>query len=553
MQKWILTISLLTWLFCQAAFAQQVEPENKTRPAKILIITTPGDDGYTMAKLLARLLKVDVEVTDSERYAPLIDEHYYDGFVYLGGGYNKPPKGGFLQDMRTTRKPVFWINYHAWLLGDKFFQSRGFTIKDEHYNDYTSLIEKEAIKLTPTDTTFIQARGNKVLYWLFAPKRGLVPAAVHTGNFTYLGYSPTIDTKAEDFELFHQALQINFNHQKLGRRNAEKTFAERIAEIRQDNYRTGVHLPIYVANSADGAVGYDSDLLHPNLIRIKNTGAEWINIVCIHYQDYVNSSRIYADPVKTPTLESLRGVVSDARKLGLHVRLTVVVNIAKPRKGQWRGMISPRSSRRWWKAYNSIALKLARFAKDNEVEALIIGAELNRMQKHTAKWRQLIRTIRTRVGYEGLLGYQVNFDAMTLKWARSLDFVGVAGYWPLSTKRDPKLTTLRRSWNRIHKKIRRWKRANPGVTFELGEIGYVAQPYASVYPYSWKPHKSQHQSLNEQLQCYKALYDYLARHNDINGVHFFASTNEDTDSKSIGYTPFGKPAQGVMEKTINLR
>jgi hypothetical protein len=183
----------------------------------------------------------------------------------------------------------------------------------------------------------------------------------------------------------------------------------------------------------------------------------------------------------------------------------------------------------------------------------MLGTEFTSMQGDTEEWRELIAALRTDAGYRGLIGYGVNYNSTRVDWLDALDFFGISAYWPLSDRRDPDLATLMRSWSSIDAMLRRWKASHPNVALELGEIGYVSQPYASVLPFSWKAHRGAQQSLIEQLRCYESLRAFLSTATYIAGVHFFASTAEDTDPASRGYTPFGKPAEAVMKRILRMR
>ena len=94
---------------------------------------------------------------------------------------------------------------------------------------------------------------------------------------------------------------------------------------------------------------------------------------------------------------------------------------------------------------------------------------------------------------------------------------------------------------------------HPSLRVEFTEVGYSSQLYSSVYPFSWKSSKAETQSLTEQLQSYRSLHQFLKREPKIKGVHIFASTEEDDDPASIGYTPFGKPAEKVVKQIMQIR
>ena len=88
---------------------------------------------------------------------------------------------------------------------------------------------------------------------------------------------------------------------------------------------------------------------------------------------------------------------------------------------------------------------------------------------------------------------------------------------------------------------------------EFTEVGYVSQPYSSVLPFSWKAHRGRRQSLSEQKEAYLSLLRYLRDQPKIAGIHIFASTEEDDVPENIGYTPFGKPAEYVVNDILRLR
>ena len=217
-------------------------------------------------------------------------------------------------------------------------------------------------------------------------------------------------------------------------------------------------------------------------------------------------------------------------------------------------MINAADPDAWWNDYRKIVVDAARFAKQEGIESLSIGAELNGMQTDDARWRTLVEDVRQRAGYEGLVGYQVNYNSFDeLVWADALDYLSVAAYWPLATQADPSLEMLIEAWEPIGEKIYDYLTDNPLVSLEFGEIGYTSQPFSAVHPYSWKPSKSRKLNLNEQLTAYLALEDYLIRTPDIEGVGLFASTAHDLYAADIGYSPFSKPAEDVMRRILNLR
>jgi hypothetical protein len=332
--------------------------------------------------------------------------------------------------------------------------------------------------------------------------------------------------------------------------------AARLAAAKADVFRSGVHLPFIFNTDGDETIPYDSDAFHHRLMNIKQSGAEWVNLTQTYYQDGVAASDPAAHRVGTATISALGNIVDDAHALGLFVRLSVIVNLNETTRkpNEWRGLIRPANPEDWWGAYRKIVLDAARFSKSAGIESLVIGAELSRLQDDDAQWRALVSDIRTLTSYKGLVGYQVNFDAFgNMTWADTLDFLSVAAYWPLAKTRDPSLETLNAAWGKIGETLSHWSQAHPGVPMEFGEIGYTSQPYAALYPFSWKPNRSRNLSLTEQLNAYLALETFLAARTDIVGVSVFASTQYDRVPGDIGYSPFGKPAEQVVNRLMDLR
>jgi len=512
-------------------------------------------EAMELAELLTEVVALDTTVVADRAYAPLVDQRFYDGFVYLGSRYGSPPESAFLDDMARTNKPILWIGYHAWLLDKPVIEANGIRIQDQHNDIYDTVVAQTLAPLPATDTTYVEAPARKVLAWLYDPGRlHTLPGVVHVPGFTYLSYFPTLDAAAPDFTVFRRAMAATFGrHVPVS--PPRQTFAERVNAARADPFWGGVHLPIYVSGTRRGTVGYDSNRVHDNLVRIADAGAEWVTISQVYYQAGTTGSRIHADPDLTPGFDSIGNIVEDAHKLGLRVRLSPIVNLTEASRGpgEWRGMIRPEDAADWWRAYRDIILDSASFARDHGIESLNIGAELTAMQRDSSQWRELAAAVRGDAGYQGLIGYQVNFDDQafdSLDWAEALDYVGVAAYWPLAEDRDPALRELVNSWARIGARLAHWLGREQAQRLEFSEIGYASQPYASVLPYSWKPHRGADQSLQEQLTCYRALERFLANFSEVSGVHFFASTTEDLETDSKGYTPFGKPAEKVMKRIL---
>jgi len=527
-------------------------------PHILVIAPDPSSDhAKALVHYLNARFPLKATLVPQTEYRSHIDAWVHDGFVYLGENYFLPPSAAFFQDMAQTEKPLLWINYHAWNLSEDMKKKTGLTVFDQRDLQFGTVNFHALAPLEGADVSATMAEyPAQVLYWIFnADLTASTPGAVISGNLSYLSYLPVLDPDHPSFPAFHAAADAAMS-QLTRLRPQPLDDATRLSAAKADAFRSGIHLPFILDPDADATVTYDAEDFHRRLMNIKMSGAEWVNLTQTYFQNGVAASNPAAHAAGTATNAALRNIVDDAHALGLFVRLSIIVNLneASRRPDDWRGYIRPANPDKWWATYRRIVLDAARFSQTVGIESLVIGAELNRMQVDEPQWRALVSDVRSQVGYKGLLGYQVNFDSFdSMTWADALDFLSVAAYWPLAKTADPSLETLKAAWEKVGKMLSDWSQAHPGVPLELGEIGYTSQPYAAVFPFSWKPNRSQNLSLTEQFNAYLALEEFLRARNDIAGVGIFASTQYDRVPGDIGYSPFGKPAEQVVKRLMDLR
>lgn len=550
-------------VFTSAVWAQQTGNSHNAAsgetPARLLVIASDASDPLTgsLVKYLENTYPVSVTAIEKAEYRSLIDERLYDGFVYFGQAYYQVPPPGFMIDMARTSKPVLWLNYHAWHLEPASMERLGLRFFDRHDTSFTKVYLDGILPLTRTDTSLVRVRPPaRVLYRLFNDDLSAsVPGAAVSGNLTYVSYLPTFAPLEPDLAAFRIATDAAFSQLKA-RVPAPLAPAERLAAAWADVFRDGVHLPYDYDPALTDIIGYDDDSFHERLLRIKDAGAEWVTISRTYFQDGVKGTNIAPHAVGTASYSALRHLAQDAHDIGLHVRLSIIVNLAEEsrRPNDWRGFIRPTDAEEWWRTYRKIVLRAAEFAQSAGIESLNIGAELNAMQAYEDQWRALVADVRGLAGFAGLVGYQVNYNGLyNMTWGDALDYLSVAAYWPLADTRDPDLEELIASWKAVGEDLADWSNAHPGVNIEFGEVGYVSQPYTAEFPFSWKPNRAGQLNLNEQLNGYLALLDFLKKTPAITGVGLFASTRYDLIPDDTGYTPFGKPAEDVAGSLLNLR
>ena len=92
-----------------------------------------------------------------------------------------------------------------------------------------------------------------------------------------------------------------------------------------------------------------------------------------------------------------------------------------------------------------------------------------------------------------------------------LDFIGIQGYFPLSTKHHPTTSALIKAWQKPKKAMARVAKKY-GKKIILTEVGYKNTSDSAIEPWTW-PQQLDSESVSRsdqtQLNCYEALFDAL--------------------------------------------
>lgn len=294
--------------------------------------------------------------------------------------------------------------------------------------------------------------------------------------------------------------------------------------------------------------GYATRDAKRSLVKLSETGADYIAIVPTYYQEYLRSVSILKTE-QTASTRSIKRTVARARKLGLHIMLKPHIDCLKCEKGEWRGLFSPKRPARWFRNYSRAMRKMARLAKNLDVEILCIGTELVSLTKpqYTARWRRLIRRLRRL--YDGEMTYAANFDEYDqVEFWDKLDFIGIDAYFPVSYTTEPTVTQIIDRWEQefvpgIEAVQRRYKM--PVVFTEVG--------YRSIDGGSTDPHEHDREGtvdLQEQADCYEALFQVFFQKDWFRGLYIW-NWELDPDAggpNDTGYTPQNKPSEEVLRR-----
>lgn len=238
------------------------------------------------------------------------------------------------------------------------------------------------------------------------------------------------------------------------------------------------------------------------------------------------------------------------------------------RDGSWRGEIEPEKPVRWFKSYNGHLSSIAVEANRLEVDLLMLGSELESMNKpiYNEEWTQIVKTIREL--YRGPLCYSVNWwpdeksfkNILATQWFRLLDYIGVSAYFELTPKNDPTLEELINAWSNPNRGV------NPNTniisdlhtlyrTFYKGiiftEVGYRSVNGTNKQPYNFRtiPDSDNRYDPEEQANCYEALFTVFNKIDWWKGCFIWAYTSSLTIAmEDKDYTPLNKPAEDVIRK-----
>ena len=250
----------------------------------------------------------------------------------------------------------------------------------------------------------------------------------------------------------------------------------------------------------------------------------------------------------------------------------------RTQEGVWRSDIAMNSEeewQQWFENYRHFILHYAEVAEAGRMESLCIGTELHQTVKQRPDdWRALIREIRK--VYHGKLTYAANFNReyQDVTFWDELDYIGIQGYFPLTKSENPTVAELLEGWKDHAAEIEKVsKQYNKPVIFT--EIGYKSTKDAAIRPWEWPDHRTasaEDTSYVTQARCYEAMFQTFAGKEWMHGYFIwkwhpgkFALSSEEeaerqariakwkAESPSIGFSPQGKPAEGVMVKWFKDR
>ncbi len=288
-----------------------------------------------------------------------------------------------------------------------------------------------------------------------------------------------------------------------------------------------------------------TDLSDYSLIYLSQLDVGHIALMTVWYQDDAVSKRIYVDPKKTVSDESLGHAINLIHALGMKVMLKPHVDLTDE---DARVNILP--SEEWFASYKEFILHYAEIAAKYNVELLCIGTELSNTTTTTwkEKWLDIIGAIRKI--YKGPITYAANWDEYeSVSFWQDVDYIGMDAYFPLTKKNNPPKEELVAAWESHASLLEKWLKdtgLNKPIIFT--EIGYDTVEGSNKQPWRVLPTLAMHvESQEEQANCLESLLIVLTKRSWFKGFYWWNYFPR-PDIGPLGYTLRGKKGEKILSE-----
>jgi len=306
-----------------------------------------------------------------------------------------------------------------------------------------------------------------------------------------------------------------------------------------------------VANFEIKGVSYvatNSAIDSSNITPLNKVNCNWIAQMPFAH-GYDSSPQLEFDQSSLWWGETNKGIIETtllARKKGIRTMLKPQIWIG----GSYTGTFTLTNETDWqlWESnYLKYVFNYAHLADSLNIEMFCIGTELKLVvEQRPMFFNKLIDSIRT--FYDGKLIYAANWDDYKAVpfWGK-LDYIGIDGYFPLSTDNTPSVADMVASWQSTISAIEQFKTAlNKDVIF--AEIGYKSVDQCAYEP--WNP-TSNTVNMQAQSNSYQAFFEAFANKPWFKGAFLWKWYPKHENSGGFSnkdYTPQNKPAEAVIEK-----
>lgn len=279
-------------------------------------------------------------------------------------------------------------------------------------------------------------------------------------------------------------------------------------------------------------------------------GADGVKFVVDTRQETVSSTRIFLDMRMTPTPDQLGSLIKHAKSKNLKVILMPIVLLDNPQGMDWRGKIEPDTKYggwdEWFSSYRNMLTHFAWIAQTHGADIFVVGSEFISAEPKLDQWSKTIRQVRDT--FKGRLTYSSNWDHYeSVKFWDQLDLICMNSYWKFADEKapNPSVEDIKKRWVAIQKDLIPWVQKQ-GKPLLFSEIGWFSQKNVAYEP--WDYTRDQDLDLDLQRKLYQAFFESWWGNADLGGFSVWEWPPAEGGPKDKGYTPKGKPAEGVIKE-----
>jgi hypothetical protein len=278
-----------------------------------------------------------------------------------------------------------------------------------------------------------------------------------------------------------------------------------------------------------------------------------VSIVWLIFTGKVDASAVWKD-FDTPDDDDIAFILKTAKSRGFLTTARPIIDersLMAAGAGDWRGTLRPADVNAWFKSYSALLSEYAELAQESGADVMIVGTELNSLEKYTAKWREVIGAVRQR--FSGTLSYSSNQGISTSMPWDLLDYVGIDAFFELQTPPTNATAEDMAAWSKTWVTwMDNWlKNHLPAFRDKvvLTEVG--SQSQTNAHKKSWLWNHGGQVDLEDQRRFYQAICE--AWKPRVNGIYWWvAELDLPPDPLLDGdFSPLGKPAEEEMRKCLN--
>lgn len=288
---------------------------------------------------------------------------------------------------------------------------------------------------------------------------------------------------------------------------------------------------------------------------LEELGTNFVAVMPYAFMPENQKPQLIFDTKRQWSGETLEGIEADVKTLqtqGLQVMIKPHIWVGS---GVFTGEITMSSEEDWSEFeenYKNYIMTFAKLSERNKVAIFCLGTELQEfVSKRPEFWNELIEEVRAI--YSGKLTYAENWDSYTtVKFWRSLDFIGIDAYFPISESKTPSLEQTVLAWKTLSKDLEAFSKTHE-TPILFTEYGYRSIDFAGKEP--WDSSRSENPS-NEiaQLNLLTGLHQNLWDKDWFAGGFlwkWFPFYNKNSDRHQNRFMIQGKIAEDYLSSFFN--